>query len=192
MTTTDPDLSTTGATDGRETSPPEAGSGEDLGANLRIGEVARLTGLTTRTLRYWEEIGLLAPSAYRDSGERMYAPDDAARAGRIRELQDLLGFSLAEVRMVLETEDVIHQLKTAYSVDRVAGQALVAMLDEAVEASERLLDRLDDSLARLRAFRDERAATLQRLRIGRSEVATRCGATGRSASRPTPGAGRGD
>jgi MerR family transcriptional regulator, repressor of the yfmOP operon len=141
--------------------------------SLRIGEVAKLTGLTTRTLRYWEEIGLITPSAYRGSGERMYAPEDAARASRIRELQNLLGFSLAEVRMVLETEDVIHQLKAAFEVDHPSDVELLQMLDEAIEASDRLMARLDDTLARVHAFRDERAATAARLRSARVEMVAR-------------------
>ena len=72
----------------------------------RIGEVAKLTGVTTRTLRYWEELGLLQPSSYRASGERLYSPTDVARVSRIRNLQELLGFSLAEVRTVLNAGDV--------------------------------------------------------------------------------------
>ena len=83
---------------------------------LRIGEVAKLTGLTTRTLRYWEELGLIRPSGYRGGGERLYSPTDMARVTRIRDLQELLGFSLAEVRVVLETEDVdvLDRLRSEY------------------------------------------------------------------------------
>ena len=76
------------------------------GATLfRIGEVAKLTGLTTRTLRYWEELGLVAPSSHGSSGDRHYTATDMTRVTRIRDLQKLLGFSLAEVRVVLDTED---------------------------------------------------------------------------------------
>ena len=46
----------------------------------RIGEVAKLTGVTTRTLRYWEELELLQPSSYRPSGERLYPGGGLARA----------------------------------------------------------------------------------------------------------------
>ena len=73
---------------------------------LRIGELAQRTGVTARTLRYWEELGLIRPSGHRGGGERLYLPTDMARVTRIKDLQDLLGFSLAEVRAVLETEDV--------------------------------------------------------------------------------------
>ncbi len=78
----------------------------DRPVELRIGEVAKLTGLTTRTLRYWEELGLLRPSGHRGSGERVYSPADMTRVSRIRDLQDLLGFSLAEVRAVVDIEDI--------------------------------------------------------------------------------------
>src|SRR5580693_4648892 len=73
---------------------------------FRIGEMAKLTGLTTRTLRYWEELGLVAPSSYGPAGDRHYTAADMARVTRIRDLQKLLGFSLAEVRVVLDTEEV--------------------------------------------------------------------------------------
>jgi DNA-binding transcriptional MerR regulator len=138
---------------------------------LRIGEVAKLTGLTTRTLRYWEELGLIRPSAYRAHGERLYSQTDMARVTRIRDLQDLLGFSLAEVRVVLDTEDidVLDRIRSEFrwgdaSVDRRQ------LLDEAIEANEKLLVRLDDTLARIGAFRDERATKSIRLREARLEL----------------------
>jgi DNA-binding transcriptional MerR regulator len=143
---------------------------------LRIGEVARLAGLTTRTLRYWEEVGLITPSGYRNSGERMYSSDDVARAARIRELQELLGFSLAEVRIVLDTEDVFEGLRSVVAGDP-CDPRLLQMIDDAIVANERLLGRLDDTLVRVHAFRDERAAKAERLRAGRAAVAARRHAT---------------
>ena len=69
----------------------------------RIGEVAKLAGVTTRALRYWEELGLLRPASRTDGGERLYTPADLRRVTRIRDLQELLGFSLEEVKAVLNT-----------------------------------------------------------------------------------------
>src|ERR1700679_2776351 len=85
---------------------PEVSVTEGRDVVFRIGEVAKQTGLTTRTLRYWEELGLVAPSSYGPAGDRHYTPTDMARVTRIRDLQKLLGFSLAEVRVVLDTEEV--------------------------------------------------------------------------------------
>lgn len=138
----------------------------------RIGEVAKLTGVTTRTLRYWEELELLQPSSYRTSGERLYSPADVNRVNRIRNLQELLGFSLAEVRTVLGTEDV-------GVLDRVGSELKAAdlspdrhrqLLDEAIVANDQLLARLDETLGRIQAFRDERAGTALRLRDRRRQL----------------------
>jgi DNA-binding transcriptional MerR regulator len=144
---------------------------------LRIGEVAKLTGLTTRTLRYWEEIRLITPSGYRESGERVYSSEEVTRATRIRELQDVLGFSLAEVRMVLDAEAVFDALRRVYEGDPCDAR-LLQMIEEAIDANDRLMARLDDSLVRIHAFRDEHAAKAERLRTGRAVVAARRTADG--------------
>jgi DNA-binding transcriptional MerR regulator len=137
----------------------------------RIGEVAKLTGATTRTLRYWEEIGLLRPSCRTGGGERLYAPADVARVTRIRNLQELLGFSLAEVQAVLSTEDVdvLDRVRAELDAGGLSLPRRRALLEEAIAANDQLLDRLDDTLSRIRAFRDERAAIATRLREARDQ-----------------------
>jgi MerR family transcriptional regulator, repressor of the yfmOP operon len=138
----------------------------------RIGEVAKLTGVTTRTLRYWEELELLQPSSYRTSGERLYSPADVARVNRIRNLQELLGFSLAEVRTVLGTEDVdvLDRVGSELKAGDLPPDRHRALLDEGIVANDQLLARLDETLGRIQAFRDERAATALRLRERRREL----------------------
>src|ERR1700677_4084872 len=132
----------------------------------RIGEVAKLTGVTTRTLRYWEELELLQPSSYRTSGERLYSPADVTRVNRIRNLQELLGFSLAEVRTVLGTEDVdvLDRMASELKAGDVPPDRHKQLLDEGIVANDQLLPPLDETLGRTQAFRDERAATAVKLR----------------------------
>ena len=139
---------------------------------LRIGEVAKLTGLTSRTLRYWEEMGLISPSGYRGRGERLYSQTDMARVTRIRDLQELLGFSLAEVRVVLDTEDidVLDRLRSEFRWGDATPERRRELLDDAIAANEKLLERLDNTLTRIGAFRDERAAKSMRLREARAEL----------------------
>jgi DNA-binding transcriptional MerR regulator len=73
---------------------------------LRIGDVARLVGTTTRTIRYYEERGLLATGPERVSGQhRLYAPADVERLREIMRLKDLLGVSLEELTQLVEAED---------------------------------------------------------------------------------------
>jgi MerR family transcriptional regulator, repressor of the yfmOP operon len=132
---------------------------------LRIGEVAKLTGLTTRTLRYWEELGLIRPSSYRGRGERLYSSADMARVLRIKDLQELLGFSLAEVGVVLDTEDIatLDRVRSELRWGDSSPRERRELLEEAIEANDKLLSRLDNTLARIGAFRDERAAKAVRL-----------------------------
>ncbi|HEY5024191.1 MAG TPA: MerR family transcriptional regulator [Acidimicrobiales bacterium] len=136
---------------------------------LRIGEVAKLCGVTTRTLRYWEEIGLVAPSAQRHGSERVYAGSEVERAKRIRELQSLMGFSLAEIRVVLETEDVLDKLRHAYKAN-ARPELQRRLLADAIDANDKLVARLDDTVARIKAFRDERVAKATRLRARDREL----------------------
>ncbi len=132
---------------------------------LRIGELAQRTGVTTRTLRYWEEQGLIRPSGHRGGGERLYLPADMARVTRIRDLQELLGFSLAEVRVVLDTADAdaLDRLRSEYRWGAASPARRRTLLLEAAEANDRLLARLDETLARIKAFRDEQEAKSNRL-----------------------------
>ncbi len=145
---------------------------ESAPVNFRIGEVAKLTGLTPRTLRYWEEQGLISPSGYRGRGERVYSSTDMARVTRIKDLQELLGFSLAEVRVVLDTEDVetLDRLRSEYRWGDSPPERRRQLLDEAIEANQKLLDRLDTTLARIGRFRDERAAKSIRLQEVRDQL----------------------
>jgi MerR family transcriptional regulator, repressor of the yfmOP operon len=79
---------------------------------MQIGEVAQRTGLTQRALRYYESLGLLAPASRMDGGFRLYSELDVARLDRIVELKRLLGFSLAEIRQIMEADDLLRQIRT--------------------------------------------------------------------------------
>jgi MerR family transcriptional regulator, repressor of the yfmOP operon len=72
---------------------------------LRIQEVAAEVGLTARSIRYYEEIGLLEPAARSEGAYRLYDTDDLDRLRFIKGLRDDAGFSLAEIGQLLEDED---------------------------------------------------------------------------------------
>jgi DNA-binding transcriptional MerR regulator len=138
----------------------------------RIGEVAKQTGVTTRTLRYWEEFGLLQPASRTDGGERLYGAGDVRRVTRIRDWQELLGFSLDEVKTVLSTGDVdvLDRVHFELRDGEVSLPRRRALMDEAIAANDQLVGRLEDTLSRIGALRDERAAIAIRLREKRDEL----------------------
>jgi DNA-binding transcriptional MerR regulator len=68
-----------------------------------IGELARLTGLTVKTIRFWSDAGLVPPDGRTPTGYRLYGETAALRLGLVRTLRDL-GVDLATIRRVLERE----------------------------------------------------------------------------------------
>ncbi len=79
---------------------------------LRIGEVAKLTGTTPRTIRYYEEIGLLPASGDREPGaHRTYEEGDVERLTELLRLKDLLGVSLEELKDLVTAEDARASLR---------------------------------------------------------------------------------
>ncbi len=82
---------------------------------LRIGEVAELTGTTPRTIRYYEEIGLLPGAQGREVGKhRCYTHSDVERINEIVRLKDLLGLSLEQLSQLLEAEAARAELRREY------------------------------------------------------------------------------
>jgi len=72
-------------------------------SSFKVGDLARLAGVSVRTLHHYEEIRLLVPSGRTDTGHRRYARSDVARLARIKALT-ALGFSLEQVRTCLDDE----------------------------------------------------------------------------------------
>src|SRR5436190_18494728 len=97
-----------------------------------IEQVATRTGFTKRTLRYYEEVGLLPPTGRTEGNYRRYSESDIEHLERIKKLRELLGFSLTDIRKLLEAEDERGQIKTAYQHETDA-TAKVAQLDRADE-----------------------------------------------------------
>jgi DNA-binding transcriptional MerR regulator len=107
---------------------------------LKVGELARRTGLTVRTLHHYDEIDLLKPSLHTESGHRLYTADDVARLQQVVSLRQL-GFSLEEVRDCLNRADF-----SPLEVIRLH----VARLREQIEMQRGLCERLEALAAHFR------------------------------------------
>lgn len=90
-------------------------AGAEVDRRLRIGELAELTQTTPRTIRYYEEIGLLGGTADRTQGQhRCYTNADVERVREIIRLRDLLGLSLEQLSQLLEAESARAHLRREY------------------------------------------------------------------------------
>lgn len=87
--------------------------GEEV-QDLRIDQVATATGLTKRTIRYYEEIGLLPEAMRTDGNYRRYGSEDLRRLERITRLKDSVGLSLGDVSKLMGVEDKLDGLRTQF------------------------------------------------------------------------------
>jgi MerR family transcriptional regulator, repressor of the yfmOP operon len=132
---------------------------------MRIGEVAAAVGTTSRTIRYYEELGLLGGGSERASGKhRTYTEQDVERLRDALRLKDLLGVSLDELRELLEAQDARAALRDEWHHGDPAPARRAAILRE----SARHLDRQLELVARRRAEIQELEAELseRRTRVG--------------------------
>jgi DNA-binding transcriptional MerR regulator len=99
-------------------------------ALLQIGEVAERVGLSLRTVRYYEEQGLLAPQARSRGGFRLYSEDQVDRLALIKQMKPL-GFSVQEMRELLDARDSLR----AAATDSPSRTAARAKLSEYADAA---------------------------------------------------------
>jgi len=122
---------------------------------MRIGAVAERSGVTPRTIRYYEEIGLLPSPAERRKGEhREYGEADVERLQELTRLRDLLGLSLEELRELFEAEEARAAIRRRLREDDVSDAERVRLLDAALPHVERQLElvrRRREQLAQLEA-----------------------------------------
>jgi DNA-binding transcriptional MerR regulator len=137
---------------------------EATDTRYRIGEVAEAAGVSTRTVRYYEELGLVSPSGHSPGGARRYSDADLARVLRIRELQDLVGFNLDEIKTIVAAEARLEELRTEYKAGRNP-QREGELVAEAIEINDRLREDMRAKRSRLETFLadlDARAALYRR------------------------------
>ncbi|MEU9245406.1 MerR family transcriptional regulator [Streptomyces shenzhenensis] len=131
------------------------------GKHMQIGEVAARTELSLRTIRHYEETGLVTPSARSQGGFRLYTNNDVARLMVIRRMKPL-GFTLDQMRDLLDATD---RLDTGADLDADEREELVERVRgyerTAAEQVEKLrvqLSRAEDFAATLRARLPESAS----------------------------------
>jgi len=128
----------------------------------RIQDVADEVGLTTRAIRYYEEMGLLTPAARSGGSHRLYDATDVERLRAIRGLRDDAGFSVGDITRLLEDTDHLARSRAAYRETESAAERL-RIARESLSRVDRQLGLLDEKIERLRAMRTE--TTTRRARI---------------------------
>ena len=126
---------------------------------LKIHEAAADVGLTARSVRYYEEMGLMRPAARSEGDYRLYDESDLERLRFIKGLRDDAGFSLAEISRLLEDEEARERDHAAYhaTADPVERLRLLASFERQSQTLKTKIDRLaamveDTEARRLRSL----------------------------------------
>jgi MerR family copper efflux transcriptional regulator len=169
------------------TEPDSASSDQPATPLLRIQEVAAEAGLTTRSVRYYEEIGLLKPAGRSGGAYRLYDADDIERLRFIKGLRDDAGFSLAEIGQLLEDEEVrVRNRERRQATSDPKEQR--ALIEDSLVRIDRQVANLRSKLARIEEMVAEAEARRAHLRTHLEEVDARAGAS-KKISRTTPDGG---
>jgi DNA-binding transcriptional MerR regulator len=119
---------------------------------LQIGEVADRVGLSLRTVRYYEEMGLLTPAERTEGGFRLFSEDQVERLLLIKQMKPL-GFTVQEIRALLDAHDVLADTNVDDDARVAAVQAMsgfAAVAAERVDALREQLSRAEDFAEQLR------------------------------------------
>lgn len=117
-------------------------------ALLKIQEVAAETGLTPRSIRYYEEVGLLEPAARSEGAYRLYDASDLERLRTIKELRDEAGFSLAQIGQLLEDEAARERNRERFRTSHDPTERR-ALINDARDRVERQIETLEAKAIRL-------------------------------------------
>jgi DNA-binding transcriptional MerR regulator len=136
----------------------------------RIGEVAERVGVTTRTIRYYEELGLLGAAAARTKGaHRVYTDADIGRLEELIRLRDLLGLSLEELLELAEAQEARAALRDQWA-ETASDRERARIVKEAIPVVERQLELVHRRQRRLADFADELSVKLRSLRARETEL----------------------
>ncbi|MCW3029127.1 MAG: MerR family transcriptional regulator [Solirubrobacterales bacterium] len=144
---------------------PEAAPSAARSDSLRIGDVARLLGTTPRTIRYYEEIGLLPEAPARPSGQhRLYTQTEVERIREVMRLKHLLGVSLEELKTLLTAEEARAEVRAQLRRDDVDPGRRRELLTQALGHIDRQLELVRHRASELAKLEHELSETRKRAR----------------------------
>lgn len=131
----------------------------------KIDDVAKECGLTKRSIRYYEEIGLISPPERSEGGFRLYSDLHIERLKKIMNVRDVLGFSLQEVQEYMAISEAYEEFRLHYreNKEKMNEDERKEKLLEAEVILAQQLKMIDEKLKKMNDIRDEMNAMYQRV-----------------------------
>lgn len=134
-----------------------------------IEEVTERLKITSRTLHYYEEIGLIEPLCRTEGGHRQYNEEVIQKLEHILRLKHHMGSSLQEIRAILEAEETLDRLRESYRKE-TSDEAKAKILDESFALLQEIVQRIDDKMDKLTLLKNNLSKRLERVQQAQANV----------------------
>lgn len=128
---------------------------------LTIENMVKLLGITSRTLHYYEEIGLIQPVCRTEGGHRLYNEEVVEKTKKILWLKESLGLSLQEIRLILEAEGALEKLRECYWQE-TSDDEKAKIIQESIGILDKQVKRIDEKMEQLIIMRKGFVERLER------------------------------
>lgn len=130
---------------------------------MTIDAVVRQLNVTPRTLRYYEEIGLITPASRSSGGHRLYNQTNIDRVKQIISLKQELGFSLDEIKEILSAEKSLETLKETFRQKDDGDDSRRDVTNKSIEVLQALIDKMDAKIQSVSSLRNTYQERLDRV-----------------------------
>ncbi|MDM5339622.1 MerR family transcriptional regulator [Fictibacillus enclensis] len=129
---------------------------------IKIDEAAKITGITKRAIRYYEEIGLIQPPERSDGQVRLYTDEDIKQLKRVVDAKEVLGFSLQELQHFLSIKERVLEHKDQYesTKDTTIQQSELEEIAVGLKEQEKMLQQ---KMEKMKSFQGELKDLIQKV-----------------------------
>ncbi|MEH7095543.1 MerR family transcriptional regulator [Neobacillus vireti] len=119
-----------------------------------IDAVSRQLGITPRTLRYYEEVGLISPGLRTNGGHRLYDQNTIDRLKQILRLKDYLGISLQEIQEVMDAEESLNEIRRTFQKNIESSEEKRVLVRQYIDVLHNLIEKMNMKIENVETMRD--------------------------------------
>lgn len=140
---------------------------------LTVDAVSRQLGITPRTLRYYEEVGLISPTTRTSGGHRLYDQNTLDRLQQILRLKDYLGISLQEIQEIMDAEESLTDLRRTFHENDQSPDTQKLVVERYIDVLHNVIDKMNSKIENVLTMRDMYQERMERSRRFLDEMETK-------------------
>ncbi|ULT55041.1 MerR family transcriptional regulator [Neobacillus drentensis] len=121
---------------------------------LTIDAVSRQLGITPRTLRYYEEVGLISPALRTNGGHRLYDQSTMDRIKQILRLKEYLGISLQEIQEVMDAEESLNEIRRTFQENIESADGQRVLVRQYIDVLHNLIEKMNTKIENVEIMRN--------------------------------------